>query len=193
MQHRILESAPVTALLSLQKAKNYLKVEETEDDALIEEMVEAAMEACENYTEVFFRTKTIAVVFSLAEVNAGLLVLPFGPNQQIVSVERSDTDGTFSALTEGSDYGKYGQDFLSLNVNRVWKSGCGRSNGQIRVTYTAGYDEEVLLPKLCLQAVCKLLADLYENRGDTVIGTIVATLSNNHKALLNPYRRNTLF
>jgi uncharacterized phiE125 gp8 family phage protein len=193
MQTRILESAPVSSLITLQKAKNYLKVEETDDDILIDEMVEAAIEACENYTEVFFRTKTVAVVFSVNEVSKGLLVLPFGPNQQIVSVERSDADGTFSALTEGSDYGKYGQDFLSLNVNRVWKSGIGRSSGQIRVTYTAGYDVEVLLPKVCLQAVYKLLADLYENRGDTVIGTIVATLSNSHKALLNPYRRNTLF
>lgn len=198
MQSRILEviGDPV---IELAYAKNYLKVDSsnTLDDALISNFIEAATLQCERYTGLFFREKKVEV--TLIQGNAEEYGLPYGPNMDVESVVRVNDDGD-EALTLSETYWLSGVSFLSVRTNRrvslMTYNRNVRYPQSLKVTYTAGYSPEEgkeSLPEDVRVAILQLVAEMYENRQNSISGTIVAVLPNETKKMLNPLKRTTLF
>lgn len=205
MSTRILEVIDTTPIISLAEQKLFAKVDYETENALIAKMVEAATCACEKWCGLYFRQKRveyvyIAPAYRYGQTDCKPIELPYGPNQVIESVTRIDDDGTETVLTT-DEYTQSGYSFLGITTERrsslTWY---GRSRGNVKVVYTAGYHQvdtdEILIWPLeedVINAVRMLTTELYENRQISVTGTIVATLDVTHKTLLAPYRRQTLF
>ena len=142
-------------VVTLAEVKNFLKVTGTQDNDLIEDiMIPAARQTLEKFTGASFGEKTIEVLFTTWEA---FYKLPYGPVTEVTKVERVYTDGTETELTT-SDY--------TVRDDQVyvteWYS--TRELVGVRVTYTAGYNDDEPLPVEIKEAIMKQISYNYDNR-----------------------------
>lgn len=142
---------PVTLI----EAKNYLKVEYTDDDALIELMIRSAREAVEHYMNLSVVTKTMTAFWTQYQEPE---VLPLGPHGDIVSVTKVTKDGD-TPLVESTDYTVIGERFKSIATYHTITS-CGYHYSGLRVVYETNPDGDNNV-KI---AILKQLSTDYENR-----------------------------
>lgn len=77
--------------VTVQEAKDWGKIEQDTDDDLIEELITAARQVCEDFAGIGFITRTITA--NINNANGGF-VLPYGPVTGDVTVTDSDSDWT---------------------------------------------------------------------------------------------------
>lgn len=164
-------------IITLANVKNWCRITTSDDDALLSMLIEAMIDMAEKYAGITLRRKEYTFEFQ----NYGNTIqLPYGPHVSIDAV-RTKLDGTETTL-DASDYFVTGQDHKTLNVKETFK------NQQIEVDVTAGYGASDVPAQIQL-ALYKAVLSNYEDRQDLIGGTIVATLPNNSKAMLNQYKR----
>ena len=151
----------VTEPVTLNQAKDWLKVETSDDDAIITSLIKAARLNCEGYVDKSFVERTVTAI---VKNELGNIRLPYGPVNNIVSI--SDSDGV--AIT---DYGITGISDKRL----AWPA-----SSYVKIEYTAGY---AVCPDDFITAIKVRLTELYQNRGDApAIDKSMAAL------ILSPYR-----
>ncbi len=151
----------VTEPVTLNQAKEWLKVEVSDDDAIITALIRAARRSCEGYCSKSFVERTVTAVL---KNELGNIKLPYGPVNNIVSVSDSDS----AAIT---DYGITGISDKRLS----WPV-----TSYVKIEYTAGY---AVCPDDFVTAIKMRLTELYQNRGDApAIEKSMAAL------ILSPYR-----
>lgn len=194
------ESEPVTLAQAAAFCKVAVPVTGAEDaltpeGELLKMMVVTAREWCENYTGLSFGPKTIKAELTLSQYGSGL---PGGPNIKITEVLNSDGEVQSLDLFGANSY-EYQRGFTVQNsyVDEFGQGGgwlgMGGSNEETySVTYTTGFTPETL-PFGAKMAILKTCLELYNNRENSVTGTIVAELPMDAKALLNPYRSKVMF
>lgn len=125
-----------TEPILLQEAKDWCRIDGTDDDALVTKLIKAARSICEKTANKSFITRTIS-----AKIHNGLgnFILPYGP---VVSIT-SYTDKEGIAITGYTLVDSYDTD--------------------ITVVYTAGY---TTLPEDFRTAILCQIAWMYSNRGD---------------------------
>lgn len=148
-----------TEPVTVQEAKDWLRIDISDDDTLVGSLITAARIICEQYTNISFITRTVTATL---HNTLGGISLPYGPVNSITSVTERDT-----AIT---DYTMSGASFQRLVT--VFEQ-------EVTVVYTAGY---ATLPKNLKTAILNQIGFLYENRGDD-------KLSDNAKVILNQVRR----
>lgn len=180
------EEEPIT----LEEAKNYLKIDlsMTEDDQLITRIIKAVRMAAEKYAQTSFVTQTL---IAYSDKWDPARELPYGPHQSIISVVRTHYDNTEVTLTT-EEYSYSGIDYFTVLPDKVWRLSEGFINNRIKVEYVAGFGTATDVPDDIKLAILKEVAELYENRENTLIGSIVADLSTTSKTLLFPYKKNVL-
>lgn len=163
----------------------------TEEGELVKMMLITARQWCEVYSGLSFGPKTLQVELTYSDyLNKG--ALPFGPNITITKVTDSEgADVTLDLFTTTNYYAEY---LKGASVSRDVDYGYGSPflTTYYTVEYTAGFTPETL-PGGAKMAILKTCVELYNNRENTVIGTIVAELPMDAKALLNPLRPNVVF
>lgn len=195
--------------VSLEMAANWCKIpssvalgapgDRTPEGQVLELLVATAREWCEKYTGLSFGPKTLEVRLSQTTYQ-GPHNLPYGPNQSVLSA--ADHEGNEIPLEQfGSTW--YAEYLKGMSVNNTYKEDYGYGYGLQSVgyfgpdtTYTITYETgfaEGKLPAALKQAVLKTVLELYNNRENSVIGTTVAELPLDAKALLDPYRTKVLF
>jgi uncharacterized phiE125 gp8 family phage protein len=187
MQVKVI-TEPQEEPVTLDEAKSYLKVDFNTDDQLITRLIKAVRESAEMYTGLSFITKTILAYF---ENTGDPVELLYGPVQSISTVSRIDYDKTETIL-DPSDYYTVGLDYIHILVYRGFKLSQGWRGQQVKVEYVSGFGEASVVPNAIKVAILKEVAELYENRENTLVGSIVADLSTTTKTLLSPYKRNVL-
>jgi uncharacterized phiE125 gp8 family phage protein len=189
MQVRV-KVEPTEDPVTLEEAKSYLKIlpSVTEDDQLIIRLIKAVTKQAQKYAQTSFVTQTLEVK---ADKWNPQEELPYGPHQSIISVVRTHYDNTETALTT-DEYSTSGLNYLSVFPDKVWRLSEGFINNRITVEYVAGFGAAEDVPDDIKIAILKEVAELYENRENTLIGSIVADLSTTSKHLLNQYKRNVL-
>jgi uncharacterized phiE125 gp8 family phage protein len=105
-----------------------------------------------------------------------------------VSVKYYDTDGVEQTL----DVAEYYEDAKSKPARIVpvssWPATKDRPNA-VTITIEAGYGATAdKVPQVIKQALLLMVGDMYENREETVVGTIVSTLPLTADRLLRPFR-----
>ena len=160
-----LASEPV----SVQEAKDYMRISNNEEDTLIEELITSARQRLEGFTNRSFGTKTLKVRWN--ELN-GWQELPYSPIQSITSVVNDD----LTALT-------YESKGLEVKQVEVF------SFDGVIVQYVAGF---TTLPKALKEAILKEVSTSYENRENYILADSATILSNEAKALASRFSRNTL-
>lgn len=159
-------SGTVDEPVSLEQAKNWGKIDVTDDDELIAELITSSRQTCEGFLNVSLIPRTVTAY--LANPN-GNIALPYCPFVELVSI--SDYNGT--AITTDNYRLELG-DFKRLSYPKC---------DYVRIEYTAGYST---LPRWALTAIKQQFIWLYQHRGDEVQQ---AQMSPDAMATLNPYRR----
>lgn len=206
-----LKTGPSLEPVSSTEAKLFLKVDDATDDTLIAALITAARKQAEEYTGRAFITQTwelfidgvgVALppelmdayeeMFRTEYVPPSLraIELPRPPIISITSIKYYDVDDaehTWASTNYRLDnYSEPGRVILAAAGE--WPTDLRAQQG-ILVTYAAGYGAGATdVPEDIRTAIKRILAGLYENRQDEVIGAVAGQLDLTAKALLDPYR-----
>lgn len=176
------ESEPIT----LSEAKNFLRVDHSDDDQLIAALITAARQMCEEYTRRILVTTTVDEYFDQFPKNmwnghSNILYLSRGPVASITSVSYVDEIGSTQTISSSL----YVTDLISepgrIQSTNGWTTGAGVVN-QVIVRYVVGTDLSAI-PKPLIQGMMLVVSDLYDQRNDRVKQLPTAS-----EYLWNPYR-----
>lgn len=181
---RVVVVTPPDPFIDLDQAKSHLRVDGTDDDALIEAYIAAACGHIDGPHTWFGRAvgeQTLRATFS--EFESDLLELPAPPLLTITSIKYDDIDGV--EQTVSSSLYTLDPDGALLAYGGTWPTARDRA-GSIRVVYTAGYEA---IPAPIQAAALLMIGDLYQNRETTVPGAVNAVpMSATVENLLSPFR-----
>ncbi|MDM0024081.1 head-tail connector protein [Variovorax saccharolyticus] len=149
------------------------------DDALLVGFCLAAQGYAEHYTGRSIGSQTLEL--ALDEFPAGAIELPQGPVTGITSIKYIDSAGTEQTLS-GTLYAldDYGIQCWGVpKVDTTWPATMAAANA-VKVLYVAG-----ALPPAVRAALLLIVGNLYENREQSIVGTIVSELPLGVKSLLD--------
>jgi len=179
-------TAAASEPITLSEAKNFLRVDHSDDNTLISALITASRQMCEEYTRRILVTTTIDEYFDKFPMNrwenlSNLIYLSRGPVASITSVKYVDEIG--SEVTITSD--QYIIDTISeparIQSTAGWFAAAGVVN-QVIVRYVVGTDVSSI-PKPLIQGMMLVISDLYDQRNDRVKALPTAS-----EYLWNPYR-----
>lgn len=159
------------------------------DAPLIEALITAAREAAENFTNC--RIGEWVLELRLPGFSS-VIRLPDAPVQSIEAVTYIDQDGNVQtvdpALYELA--GPPAAPVVRPVYGRAWPGDVRCQDDAVRVRYVTGYStgSPDMLPEAIRRAILLIVGHLYENREQTVIGTIVSELPMGVLFMLQPYR-----
>ncbi|MEL6661130.1 MAG: head-tail connector protein [Bacteroidota bacterium] len=167
---------PQVEPVSLDDAKNHLKVDFSTDDTLIEVLITAAREVAEDYTNQKFITQTIEETFNSFPSSTPLspyceLQLAFGPLIQVVSIRSLNSEGTYDEAIDQENY--TASDTITPPVvipklDYSWPTTVDHPEA-VKVVYHAGFGAAATdVPKGIKQAMLLMIGYWYENRIDSV-------------------------
>jgi uncharacterized phiE125 gp8 family phage protein len=171
----------MTEPISLETAKNYLKVDTGDDNTLVTDLISAAREMAENFSGQVFLTKTIELVYD----DAGAIIeIPYRPLQSVEKIEVISEAGVKSDVSSDLYNVDLPGSFLPGRI--CLKSGCTwpdhRGFASFIITIKAGYgDDGDSVPYSIKQAILQTIAHLYDNRAAN-------ELPEGARTLLQPYR-----
>lgn len=161
-----LTTEPVT----LQEAKDYMRISSDSENDLIEELITSARERIEKFTGLSLGEKTLKAYWFYYHVPAEI---PYGPVTLINSVV-DDNDVALEYTARGLQY----------KVLEAY------STQGLVIEYEAGF---AVAPKGLKLAILKQVSTDYENRENYSIYDQAYELSSDAKRQAQPYCRNTLF
>lgn len=161
---------PTVEPVSVETAKVFLRVDISDDDALIGALIKGARETGEELARRAFLTQTLEMILDDWPPNL-MLGLMRPPLQSVVSVKYYDEDNVEATWTD------YTVDARSepgrIHFNSVPGTSLAESGGVV-VRYIAGYgDAPSDVPERLTRAILSLAAYWYENRETVNIGNIV--------------------
>lgn len=174
---------PPEPLVSLEDAKDHLRVTVNDEDDLIAGYVAAASAWIDGPAGWLGRSIGEQTLELRGNVFSACERLPYGPVISVTEVRYVDALGTDQLLPE-TIYRLVGRG-LALRHGASWPSLRGDAEG-VRVIYQAG---EADVPQQVRQAVLLLVGQWFRNRMSVVVGTISSELPFGVEALLSPLRR----
>jgi len=169
---------PTATLVTLADAKNYLRVDFSEDDALIQSLIDSAIKRLEQYAGSAFSPRTLKVV---AYVDF-FIEPPYAPINTITKVEYYD-NSSWVELTLDGDYYILGDVYKKVYM-------VSYPQREYRFTYTCGF---TTLPDSIYNAILKLVADLYDYRASESPNDKLNELQMTEYELVQPYKRINYF
>lgn len=159
-----INSVTGSEIVSTQDVKDFVRIDTSADDTIIDRMITAARIWCENYIgkDIVAKNRT----FYLQEVD-DRFTLPFAP---VASISSVTSEGT--AVT----YNSYGLDDTMIEIKSL-------PADEVKVTYvTTGLTDD-----LVKEAILHLVATMYDYRADFVDGN-VNEVPNSTKKLLQSFK-----
>ena len=159
--------------IHLWEVKKWMRVEGTDDDNVINELIKQVREGIERKCGLGLGTQTLSVI---AELDGSCFELPRGPVQTITLIEQKIDSTDWDSLVEDTDYDMEVADFSQFQDYGA---------GVFRFTYSCGYTLSNL-PYSLKNLWMKLVLAHYESRGDDGMGKIKEL-----ETELNQYKRFT--
>jgi len=160
-----LTTEPVT----LQEAKDYMRISSNAEDDLIEELITSARERIEKFTGLSLGEKTLKAYWFYYHIPSEI---PYGPITLINSVvDDNDVDVEYTARG------------LQYKVLEAY------STVGLAIEYEAGF---TIVPKGLKLAILKQVSTDYENRENYSIYDQAYELSSDARRQAQPYCRNTI-
>lgn len=192
-------SASATEIVALADVKEFLRVDGTDDDDLIEMFITAALESAEKYTHRAIRELTLELTMdgfpfddddALVRLGPGVHDLPLSyvtgrfsefdlpyPNAQsitsITTYNRANDAAVFDAASYLLDNSR-----VVLNDGYTWPNGL-RDHAAVKVRYVAGYGTDI--PAQIKLAIMQHVAAMYDCRSGCDIPAAA-------RGMLNAYR-----
>ena len=188
-----LVTAPTVEPITLQEAKDHLRVDGATDDALISALIQAARQHIDGRDGWLGRAlMTQTWDYTLDEFpDTDYIPLPLAPVQSITSITYTDTNGasqTFSSANYALGADLAWQPRVNLGYGLSWASTRGVPDA-VKVRFVAGYANAADVPGPIKAALLLTVGELYEQREESVIGPTVARVPFGVDYLLAPYRR----
>ena len=189
-----LKTAPGTYPVALKQVKEPLNITVgwTEDDNVLKALNQAATKKAEAYLRRRLITQTWYAYYDAWPRGEDDIILPFGQLQTSTApiITYTETDGTINtwAATDwnadiAADPGR-----IVLEYGYTWPSETLHPQNPIAIEFVCGYgDDGSDVEEMIRHAIKVMIDDLYNNRGDVLVGIS----SQNLKAtgdLLMPYR-----
>jgi uncharacterized phiE125 gp8 family phage protein len=180
-------SGPASEPVTLDEARAYLRLDATDDDALVTTLIAAARLHIESVTGRALLSQTWRVVRDDWPVSAAIR-LPVSPLRSVAAVTGYDAEGTAHNLDP---------DAIQLDVaggQLFLPAGYGdgmllRDRQGIEIDYVAGYgDDAADVPEVLCQALLQPVAYWFENRDSVVIAGAGALIPSGFDQLVAPYR-----
>lgn len=194
MTHYSLEvsSAPAAEPLSTSEAKAWMRVDLSNDDAIIDRNVKAARVRVEDETGLSLITQTRKLHLDRFPYSDDQVILiPRGPVQSITSITYYDEDGTQQTWSS-SEYSIDKTSIparLSLAYGYSWPT-TRDIRKAVTITYVAGYGASgSSVPADILDAILLLASHWYEHRETDVVGATVTSVPRTWDYIINPWRR----
>ena len=176
-----------TPLFTTAEAKDFLKVYTTADDTLIDNLIKAATESCQIYTNQYFLN---TVVEQYSDKWSEVYTLYKSPVSAITHIKYYDTNDSEETLDDSNyildDVSKPAR--IGLAVDATLPSLSDRINA-VHVKYTVGYGTASTdVPDGIKQAVLLTLGNWYENRQTVITGRTATELPLSSQYLLDQYK-----
>ena len=178
--------------ITLAEAKTQLRVTTTDDDTYITALINATMQIMSEYVGYPIVKNTSQFVFENAQSKKDNQLKIMSRVLSVSSVQYYDDSAvlhTADYLPINNVFGNYG---INIYLNTLQSTS---QSDKYLVTAVCGYekagtsvDESKIFPLGLKQAGLMIISNLYDNRQDLVIGTIMAEMPMNSKWLMNPYK-----
>lgn len=185
---------PASEPITTTEAKNHLKVDFSDDDSYIDDLIQAARETCEQWTGRALITQTLrikldefprSIDWNTGSVNHRIRV-PSPPLIAVSSIVYTDTAGASQTLSSST----YTVDsdaepgIIVPAYGEVWPSTRTIPNAVV-ITYTAGYGSASDVPRALKQGMMLLIGQWYDVRQAVVTGTIATEIPMGVQALFS--------
>ena len=181
------ETAAAVTLIPTSTAKTYLKVDISEDDTLIANLIEAATQAAQDYTNRYFINTTLKMV---ADTWDDIATLYKSPVSSVTNIKYYDSDNSVQTLADTV----YFVDSVSkpcqicLKVDQSYPSLAARKMA-VEVNYVVGEGAAASdVNELVKSAVLLMVGHWYQNREAVVVGRIASEIPLGAKMLLDQYK-----
>lgn len=188
-------AAPSETPVTLGEAKAHLRVDHSDEDALITSLIAAATEHLDGRRGYLGRCLiTQSWEYRLhCFPRSGVIELPLPPLQNVASVKYLDDAGVEQTLIANTDYvvdsaTYYGQVRRAYNV--VWPF-ARLEDYAVRIVFAAGFGDAAAVPQPIKNALLMMIGHLYEHREAVTEGGLVE-MPLAARWLLGPYRIETL-
>jgi len=180
-------TAPATEPITTAEAKTHMRIDISDEDTYIGELITAARVYCEQYTHRAFITQSITYVDD-SFPTGDAIELPVPDLIAVTTLKYYDGDGAQQTWSDSN----YIEDTFSL-PSRVelaygvsWPSIRTRFDA-VEVIYTAGYGAAADVPDAIKHAIKLLVAHWHENRESVVLTGTPKEVPITIDALLAPY------
>tara|TARA_Y100001938_G_scaffold137150_1_gene200939 strand:+ start:35 stop:691 length:657 start_codon:yes stop_codon:yes gene_type:complete len=201
-------TAWTTSAVATSDQKSFMRVDFSDDDSLIAELIKASQNVIETYLNRAITTQTLELYLDRLpfysdinypegtftapdmEYNSNFIVLPKPPVASVTHVkyfDDSDTEYTYAATNYYVDTIS-DQARIVLRQGKSWPTVTQTRNANAYVVkYVAGYGGASDVPEPIVQAIKLLTTHLYENR-EAVTSLGVNAIPYTIGAMLQPYR-----
>lgn len=162
--------APTSEPLSLTDAKDFMRIIETDDDAMITSMIVGAREFAENYTNRQFVAATYELITDRFVQD---MKLRHNPIKTISKIECMDETGVYQTLSTDEYYLYYDNSIGRIHFNSF--PSIKDDKRAVKITFTSGYDT---IPTSIVSFLKVFVSTIYENREFYIIGVSVDKFAN---------------
>jgi len=159
---------PATEPVTLAEAKVDLRVDHTDDDALITGLIVAARAEAELLSRRALINRTLEMSLC-GWPSTGKIYLPYPPVVSVTSVTYYDINNVLQTMTAG-DYiliADVEPGVVALGYNKTWPTASLREVSPVRVRWVAGYGAEASdVPNRYQVLIRSLVAVRYESRDE---------------------------
>lgn len=171
---------PASEPVSLSDAKAHLKIDGTDEDALLTTLITAARARTEWHTGRALVTQSWCLRLDAWPAD-DVVEIPLPPLQSVSSIAAITADGIRGVL----DPGLYRIDTASEPARVIFATRPPhlRRHDCLEIAFSAGYGDAASVPSAIRQAILEIIAALYVYRGDEAV-----PIGRSGQVLLAPYR-----
>lgn len=186
----VMTAAPAAEPIGLEEAKAHLRVDASDEDALIESLIVTSRLLVERTLGLALITQGWSLYLDRWPRDREVL-LPVAPAQGVDAVRVHDPDNEPTEIAADA----YVADLVSVPARLVLSAAAtpiapARELNAFEIAFTAGYgDEAADVPPPIRQALLLLVTHWFESREPVVLGEMPHEVPATVAALLLPYRR----
>lgn len=186
-------TGPTDFPVSYQEALEHLRLDTNDEMDTVNALIRAATDHVERFTHRALMTQTLVLKLdewpTLCD-SPYFIELPRPPLQSVTSITYLDADNvsqTWASTNYTVDTNRT-PGRVALAYNKSLPDTLSGVANAITVTYVAGYATRAAVPESIKLAIRLLIGHWFENREDSVTGTIQGPIERGVSSLLWPYR-----
>ena len=173
--------------VSVAEAKKQCQVTHNDDDAYLQQLIEAASDQAQSDIPGGISLLTSTYDYFLPCFHSDFITLPRPPLQSVTTVKYYDSNNTLQTLATSGYYvrtyeRKPGVVYTAKNT--IWPTTEPDRIDAVQIRYVAGWTLAASVPKRIKHAVLMLVSHWHANREPVIVGTSSGTLPHGYRDLV---------